>query len=53
MQAALGKTSFHSLNGLLVVRISGFLFVAPVDDLVEQVGGLVVEGQIPDLVDAQ
>jgi hypothetical protein len=28
-------------------------FVTPVDDFVEQIGRLVVEGQIPDLVDAQ
>ena len=28
-------------------------FVTPVDDLVEQVRGLVIEGQIPDLINAQ
>jgi len=43
---ALGKTSFHSLKGLLVVRISDFCSYAG-DNLVEQVGRLVVEGEIP------
>ena len=31
----------------------GFTFITPVDDFVEQIGRLVVEGQIPDLIDAQ
>ena len=53
MQVALGKTSFHSLNGRLVVTITGLAFVTAVDDFVEQVGGLVVEGQVADLIDAQ
>ena len=35
MQAALGKTSFHSLKGLIGRENHRFSFVTPVDDFVE------------------
>ena len=46
-----GEDLVPFLEGLVRCKDQGLLFVALVDDLVEQVGGLVVEAEIPDLID--
>ena len=44
MQVALGNTTFQSLKARLV---------APVDDLVEQIGGMAVVREITNFVDTE
>jgi len=48
--AAFGKMLGHSLKGKFVVRTRLTAFVAPADDLEEEVGGPRVVGEIPDLI---
>ena len=50
---ALGKTVCQSLKTRFVRQDDRALFVAPADDLKEQVGGVRVVGQVADLVDGQ
>jgi hypothetical protein len=50
-QVALGKTVCQSAKARLVVSTRLFFSLAPVDDLKEQVGVSVVEGEKPELVD--
>ena len=47
-QAAPGKTVPHCLKGRLVVMTMDLGFVPPADDVVEQVGGAAVAGEVAE-----
>ena len=51
--AALGKTVFQSREGQIGGQHDRPPLVATADDLEEQVGGVIVVGEIADLVDAE
>ena len=50
---SVGKDLVPFFEGSIGCEDQWFPLIAPVDDFVEQVGRLVIEGQIPDLIDAQ